>query len=118
METALKSPPARKKRDVLYHDQTHLLFDHILGNFESNIAGLKDIREKELLTEEEYNQWLEKAAVHLIKRVREFKIINGLLSIFFVVLFTGLQVTGNTLDMRKTARRSGRRNDYEYVVTE
>ena len=110
-----KATTLKQKQRVLYTAQTNYLFDHILGGFEGNVKGLQSIRNK-LLTEEEYTELLEKAATHLINRIREYKIMNGLVSIFFAVLFTTLQITGNVLDMRRVSRRSGsKKHDYELV---
>lgn len=115
MSKEFRNPP--KKKNVLYHDQTNYLFDHILGGFEGNVNGLKNIHNDNLVTEQEYHEFLEKAALHLINRIREFKRTNGLVSIVFALLFTGIQIIGgNNVMVRGRTGRSGRRNEYEFVL--
>lgn len=59
--------------------------------------------------DQEYTELLEKNIERLIARVKEFRIAEKLLSVFFAVLFLWIQATDEDLDMRKGSRMRLRR---------
>jgi hypothetical protein len=112
-----------KTARILNRKSLDQLFFHILDGFKSSHEGAQFILKEGVITETEYKEILEMNSARLIERVREFRIVNNLLSIFFACLFGYMQVSGEELDMRRTARarttrgtrsaKGRRRNDIE-----
>ena len=96
---------------ILNKKPIHQLFDHILDGFKSTHEGAGFIFNEGIINHQEYIELLDKNATRLIERVRLFKLANNLTSLFFAALFLWLQVGGADLDMRRSARRSGRRRN-------
>jgi len=102
------------EKKILNRKPIDYLFDHILDGFKDTNEGLNFIKKEGLLTAEEYTEQLEKNAVRLVCRVKEFK-IKYLLSIGFACLFAYMQISGDEAVIRKPSRtrstRSGRRRN-------
>ena len=103
----------------MFSDNTvRLLFDHILDGFKSSNDGIRKLKERNLVDDDEYTVLLEKNAQRLIDRINEFKVMQKLVSIFFACMFLWLQVNDQDLEMRRAKRmRVRRRNETENVIT-
>ncbi len=95
---------SRVKATILTKRKIEVLFDHILDGFKSSHHGAKYVRKKDIISEAEYYDIMEKNADRLIERIHEFKITHKLLCIFFALLFGWMQVNGDDLDMRRSSR--------------
>ena len=94
------------------------LFFHILGNHEASHQGILQLAEKQLATDDEVADLIRKNSERLIARIREFKVHEKIFGIFFALLLGYMQMTGEDLEMRRTARRTGRRkHKNENVIT-
>lgn len=80
---------------------------HIFTNFESSLGSIEIARQKHLIDDSEVTELLKKNSQRLIDRIKEFKIATRIISIFFAILFSYMQVKGEDLEMRRPAR-SGR----------
>lgn len=102
---------------MLSKRKVELLFHHILDGFKSSAEGLLFLKRDKLIDEKEYIELLEKNAHRLIERIEEFKVSNRILAVGFALLFTWMQVSDQSLDMRRTRRsRLRRRNEIETVI--
>ena len=95
-----------------------LLHDHIIDGFHTTHEGLHRLKEQGLVSEAEYTELLEKNVSRLLARIKEFRVAEKLTCIFFAFVFLFMQVKGEDLDMRRSARartsrstsRGGRRD--------
>jgi hypothetical protein len=97
-----------------------MLHHHIIDGFETSHKGIQILKKEGLIREEEYTMLLEKNIERLIDRVKEFRMVERLVCIFFALLFGYLQIVADDMDMvrrgrssrTRTARsaRSGRRD--------
>ena len=92
------------KPTMLSKKNASYLFDHVLDGFRSSYEGIEKLKDSHLIDEKEFTELLEKNSDRLIQRIREFKILTGLISVFFSILFLYMQVMGDNLDMRRPAR--------------
>ncbi len=104
----LTHPHAR----ILNPRQIHELFDHILDGFKATNEGIEFVHSEGVVDDAEYRELLQKNAARLIARIRQFKLANNIVSLFFAVVFSWCQVNGNDLEMRRSAR-GRRRNETE-----
>lgn len=105
------------KATMLSKEKVNLLFHHILDGFKSSAEGLLFLKRDRIIDEKEYVELLEKNAQRLIERIEEFKLTNKIISVGFAMLFMWMQVSDQTLDMRRTRRtRTRRRNETEQVA--
>jgi hypothetical protein len=103
-----------------------MLHHHIIDGFETSHKGIQILKKEGLIREEEYTLLLEKNIERLIDRVKEFRLMERLVCIFFAALFTYMQIAADDLDMvrrgrsgrARTARsaRSGRRDIDELPI--
>jgi len=93
-----------QKARILNRKNIDQLFFHILDGFKTSHDGLKFIKEEEVINEAEYLELLEKNAERLIDRIREFRIANRLMSLFFAALFGYMQMQTGELEMRRPGR--------------
>lgn len=85
------------------------LFHHILDGFKTSHEGIAQLQQQRLVSDEEIHELIKKNSERLIDRIREFRLTEKLLSIFFAILFGYMQVNGDDLEMRRPARaRTGR----------
>jgi hypothetical protein len=111
----------------MYSAQSNsLLHHHILDGFESSHKGIQTLKKEGLIQEEEYTFLLEKNIERLMERIKEFRLMERLVCIFFAALFTYMQIAADDLDMVRRGRsgrasrsargsRSGRRIDAEDI---
>ena len=103
-----------KTARILNRKPIDYLFDHIVDGFALTRKGLKQALAEKVITIEEYWQLVEANQDRVLERIKQFKIVNKLLSVTFACLFTYMQVSGDDLDMRRSSRtRTRRRNDTE-----
>lgn len=106
------------KGSMFSQQKVNYLFDHLLGGFETSNKGIQNLKQSGLVKEEEYTELLEKNAQRLIDRIKEFKIAQKLVSIFFAGMFLWMQVSDQDLEMRRAKRtRVRRRTESENVLT-
>lgn len=99
---------------MLSTERARMLFDHILDGFKSSHAGIRQLKEKELIDEGAYIDLLEKNSQRLIDRIHEFKVGQRLVSILFAMMFFWMAISDNDLQMRRSRRmRTRRRNETE-----
>lgn len=85
------------------------LFHHILDGFKTSHEGIAQLQQQRLVSDEEIHDLIKKNSERLIDRIREFRLTEKLLCVFFAVLFGYLQITGDDLEMRRPTRtRTGR----------
>ncbi len=87
------------------------LFDHIIDGFAASRVGIINLYNHKLISINELVDLLHQNEERLLARIKEFKITNKLVSVFFAALFTWLQVGGEDLDMRRSSRARGRRKN-------
>lgn len=92
------------KQLMLSKQKASYLFDHVLDGFSSSDAGIKQLKEKQLIGHDEYVELLEKNTERLIARINAFKIGQQVMAIFFAFLLGYLQINGDDLEMRRTTR--------------
>lgn len=95
------------------------LFDHILDGFKTSHEGILNLKQQQLVSDEEIEDLIRKNSERLIDRIREFKIHEKIFGIFFACLFTWMQIDGEDLEMRRPNRgRVGRRrHESENLIT-
>ncbi|MCZ8021189.1 MAG: hypothetical protein O9302_00225 [Cyclobacteriaceae bacterium] len=93
-----------QKARILNRKSIDQLFFHIIDGFKSSHDGLKFIKAEHVITESEYLELLEKNAERLIERIRDFRIANKILSLFFACLFGYMQMQTGELEMRRPGR--------------
>lgn len=77
---------------------------HILDGFKTSHEGIAQLEQNRLVSDEEIHELIRKNSERLIDRIREFRLTEKLMSIFFAALFGYMQVTGDDLEMRKPGR--------------
>lgn len=92
------------KQAMLSKQNSTYLFDHVLDGFKASHEGIEQLQQQGLIQEEELLELHKKNAARLIDRIKEFKLHTKLISIFFAVMFTYMQVNGDDLEMRRSAR--------------
>lgn len=94
------------------------LFNHILDGFKSSHQGIINLEHEHLVSDAEIEALLKKNSERLIDRIKEFRMTEKLLCIFFAALFGYLQTTGEDLEMRRSGRtaRGRRRNETEQTI--
>lgn len=91
----------------MYSEKAHSdLFHHIIDGFETTFEGIQKAHETQVISDQELTEFLKKNSTRLIERIREFKIMNGLISIFFAGMFCLMQVGGEDLEMRRSSVRA------------
>lgn len=97
------------KPRMMSRQSLEYLFHHILDGFKTSHEGIAQLQREHLVSDEEIHELVRKNSERLIERIREFRLTEKLLSIFFAVLFGYMQITGDELEMRRPARaRTGR----------
>lgn len=107
----------------MYSQQSNsLLHDHIIDGFHSTHEGLSKLKDEKLISKEEYTALLEANIKRLVQRIHEFRIREGLADaakrftcVFFIALFSWMQVNGDDVEARRPSRarssRVRRRNE-------
>lgn len=80
------------------------LFHHILDGFKTSHEGIAQLQREHLVSDEEIHELIRKNSERLIDRIREFRMTEKLLCVFFALLFGYMQITGDELEMRRPAR--------------
>jgi len=109
------------KPKMMSKNSLEYLFHHILDGFKTSHEGIAQLQQNKLVSDEEIHELIKKNSERLIDRIREFRMTEKLLSVFFVALFGYMQITGEDLEMRRPARartgktmqRPGRRKSKE-----
>lgn len=111
------------KARILNRKRIDHLFYHILDGFKSSHLGIRYLFTESVVNKDEYIELLEKNCSRLIDRIKEFEVAQKITCVFFACLFGYMQVSGEELDMRRTARarttggtrsvKGRRRNDIE-----
>lgn len=92
-------------KQKMYSQQSNsMLHDHIIDGFHSTHQGLQQLKDDGIIAEQEYVELLEKNIKRLVERIREFRIVEKMICMFFAVLFSYMQIAGDDLDMRKSGR--------------
>lgn len=100
------------KAVMLSKQKASHLFDHVIDGFEKSYQGIENAAQLQLFNQEEELELLRKNSERLIERIKEWKTLNKLVSLFFAGVFSLMQIAGADLDMRRTSRvRTGRRNE-------
>ncbi len=98
-----------KAHALINKKNLELLFDHIIDGFGATRTGIINLYNHKLIGVTEFVDLLNQNEERLLARIKEFKIANKLVSVFFAALFTWLQIGGDDLDMRRSSRtRTGR----------
>jgi hypothetical protein len=80
------------------------LFFHILDGFKSSHEGIHRLFDSGIIGAQEKAELLQKNSERLIARIHEFKIGQRMLSLFFAVLLSYMQISGSDLEMRRGGR--------------
>lgn len=105
--------PHMMSRQAMSH-----LFDHILDGFKTSHEGIINLKEQGLVSDQEIAELVKKNSERLIDRIREFKILQRLVAIFFAVMFGYMQISCEDLEMRRGSRARGRRRqESENVIS-
>jgi hypothetical protein len=108
-------------REKMYSKESNdYLHFHIIDGVISSHQGIKNLKAEGIITETEYTTLLEKNIERLIDRIKEFRILERMVCIFFAMLFGYMQVMADDLEMVRAGRtargarartgRAGRRN--------
>ena len=100
-----------KPIQLLTKSRIDYLFHHILLGFESSNAHIEQAFLTGLIDKKEQQDLHAKNATRLIARIKDFKLVNRIISLFFAALFTLMQVNGDDIEMRRPTGR--RRNETE-----
>jgi hypothetical protein len=102
---------------ILNRSQIDYLFDHILGRFETSKKHIENALATKLISKAEADSMQAINADTLIKRIKDFRIANRLLSVVFATLFSYMQISGDDLEVRRPSRtRIRRRNETEQTI--
>ena len=94
------------------------LFDHILDGFKTSHLGILNLQKQRIIADDEIADLIQKNSERLIERIREFRIHEKIFGLFFAMLFTYMQISGQDLEMRRTQRmRIRKRNETEQPIT-
>jgi len=93
-----------KPHALINKKSLELLFDHIIDGFAATRTGISNLYDHGLIGATEYVKLIHQNEERLLDRIKEFKITNKLVSVFFAALFTWMQVSGDDLDMRRSSR--------------
>lgn len=94
------------------------LFDHVLDGHAKTFEGIQNARDLDLISEQEYVDLLKKNTSRLIDRIKEFKLVHRIVSIFFACFFAYLQIGCEDIEMRRSRQlRVRRRQDIENVIS-
>jgi hypothetical protein len=94
-------------REKMYsQEKNEYLHYHIIDGVISSHQGIKNLKEEGIIDEHEYTTLLEKNVERLIDRIREFRIQEKMVCIFFALLFGYMQIAGDDIDMNRTGRAS------------
>ena len=95
---------SKKSNTYLHH--------HIIDGFAASHDGIKNLKSTGIIPDQEYTELLEKNIERLITRIKEFRVAERIVCLFFAGMFMWLQVSNDDLDMRKGRRvRMRRRNE-------
>lgn len=94
------------------------LFDHILDGHKSSYEGIHALRDRGLVSDQEFTDLLKKNTERLIDRIKEFKIVHRLVCISFALLFGYMQISADDMEFSRRGRRSRsrRRNEAELLL--
>jgi hypothetical protein len=102
---------------ILNRSQIDYLFDHILGRFETSKKHIENALSTKLISKAEADSMQAINADTLIKRIKDFRIANRLLSVAFATLFSYMQICGDDVEVRKPSRtRTRRRSETEQII--
>ncbi len=106
------------KARMLSKEAMDQLFDHILDGFRSSHEGIKNLEQQGLVSDDDINDLVKKNSERLIDRIKEFKVAQRLVCVFFALLFGYMQIAGEDLEMRRAKRmsRGRRRNETEQTT--
>lgn len=92
-------------KQKMYSAQSNsYLHDHILDGFAASHEGIRNLKDQGIIPEQEYTALLEKNIARLVDRVREFRIMEKMVCIFFAMLFSWMQTGVDDLEMRRPTR--------------
>jgi hypothetical protein len=108
-----------KTRTILNPKKIDYLMYHLVDGFEVTRRGLKQTLMQGAITLDEYHALVELNQDRLIARIKDFRIVNKLLSLVFAFLFSYMQINGDDMDVRRPQRTRGRRrNDAEQILNQ
>jgi hypothetical protein len=102
---------------ILNRKPIDYLFDHVIDGFALTRKGLRQALDDKVITLEEYWQLVEANQDRVLDRIKQFKIVNKLLSLLFACIFSYLQVNGDQLDMRRSGRRRNENEKTKLICT-
>lgn len=106
------------KQKMMSKRSMDYLFDHILDGFRTSHEGIQNLQRQQIVSDDEINELVRKNSERLIDRIREFRMHEKLFGIFFACLFSYMQVNGEDLEMRRSARgRTRRKDESKNVIT-
>lgn len=103
---------------MLSRNSATYLFDHILDGFKTTHAGIESLQQMGLVDHAECMALHKKNSERLIERIKEFKVMQKIMCVFFAALFTWMQIGNEDLEMRRAKRHrsSRRRNEKELII--
>lgn len=97
---------------ILNKRQLDYLFFHLLDGFFVTREGALQLRSDNIIkSDEELLDLLLRNEERLRARIREFRLANRLLCVFFAALFSFYQITGQDTDLRKPSQTRSRRRE-------
>jgi hypothetical protein len=105
----------------MYSEKSHvMLHKQIIDGFFSSHEGIKQLRANDVIQDKEYTEMLEKNIDYLFRKMKEFRLAERILCIFFALLFGYMQISGDDMERARRSRRggrgrSGRRFDDEWI---
>jgi hypothetical protein len=116
------------KPKMMSKNSLEYLFHHILDGFKASHEGIVQLQRDHAMSDEEIHELIKKNSERLIDRIREFRLTEKLMSVFFALLFGYMQINGDDLEMRRPARvrttsarvrnsRTGRRRNEHETTT-
>ena len=97
---------------ILNKRQLDYLFFHLLDGFFVTREGALQLWSDNIIkSDEELLDLLLRNEERLRARIRDFRLANRLLCVFFAAIFSFCQVTGEDTDLRKPARTRTRRRE-------
>lgn len=101
----------------MYSEKSHVyLQKNLLDASFNNHQNIKNLRRSDIIQDDEYITLLEKNMEWLIQKIKEFRIAEKIVCVFFALLFGYMQINSDDSieRARRSRSRSGRRKN-EYV---
>jgi hypothetical protein len=94
-----------KMKAKMYSAKSNTRLHKMIDEFFTSNEGIDGLRARAVVKDEEYIKLVQRNIAFFYSRIKEFRLAEKMLSIFFAFLFTWMQVNGDDVeDLRKPTR--------------